>query len=1251
MSQAKILIVEDDPHTAKLLEYWLRAHHYQYIGTAASGQEALVMADSSHPDLVIMDIVLQGDMDGIDTADILLKRFDIPVLYLTAYTDESLFERARITSPAAYLTKPFDERDLNRAVEVALDRHKLLRQLKASEAHLAEAQAVAHIGSWRWDVLHDEVVASDEMLRLFNLTPGTFEPRLARFLQCIHVDDRPRVLQAIDSLQRGIDPGEVEVRIDLDEAQPRILRLRGSAHFDGGGKANELLGTALDVSKEWEARQQAEHYRTHLESEIASRTADLQASNQRLQAEIAGHLETEANLEQSESRYRSLVEILPDAVFVTQEDRVTYVNPAAVRLAKVQNDSELLGKSVADLVQGDTLQRFMERKQAALVQGKHNPPIAYWVTQSDGSRIEVESVSFGFQYAGRPAFLVVMHDLTERRKTEHAAARFRIALDSSPDAIFLIDPVAMRFIDANVTACTSLGYTLDELMARGPHDIKPDFNRTSLSDRFQQVLAGMPGTSIIQTVHLRKDGSTFPVEVSLRPFTSEGKQLMVVVARDVTDREFAEAQLKEANERFQQFADNVSEVFWIRDLDQDRFVYVSPAYETLFCKPVSTIYRHPRSFLGVVHPDDLDRVAAAFAWQRDHRQGIELEYRIVVNDHQTRWIWVRTFPIQDASGTVYRMAGIAEDVSKRRESEEQCRTIVQASMDGFLLLDRQGHIVDCNEAYCRTVGYSREELLDRSIADLDRGKSPDQAISQISRVMEKGRDRFDTQHIHKNGQLVDLEVSAHYQPDSKGGLVFGFVRDISERKEYEQALLESEANLERAQSIAHIGSWKLDLQTTELEWSDETYRIFGVPIGTPMTLERFFECVHPDDRKAVRIAWSTAVTGNPYDIEHRIVIGDTIRWVREQAEIRTDPAGQPVIGFGSVQDVTDAKQAELALRRSEALSRSILRAAPVGIGMLSNRVFLEVNDAMTAITGYRADELIGRSARMLYPSQAEFDYVGTEKYRQIHAHGIGSVETRWLRKDGAIINVSLSSSPLVAEDIDQGVTFTAIDITASKQAEQARLAHEASQRNALVREVHHRIKNNLQGVIGLLRQHISAHPGLQPVIETAIAQVNTVAVVHGLQSRIPQRDLRLRELLHEVSTAVASIDRVAPPTIEDTLEGEVWLNSGAVVTVALILNELLQNAFKHRLEDPKRGVEITLAGDSQLTRITIRNTGGPLPPNFDLVNGVGLGTGLDLVRTLLPRHGAQLNVYEANGLVHVGLVLSKPVVHGPVTSM
>lgn len=131
------------------------------------------------------------------------------------------------------------------------------------------------------------------------------------------------------------------------------------------------------------------------------------------------------------------------------------------------------------------------------------------------------------------------------------------------------------------------------------------------------------------------------------------------------------------------------------------------------------------------------------------------------------------------------------------------------------------------------------------------------------------------------------------------------------------------------------------------------------------------------------------------------------------------------------------RRAEEALRASETRLKSIVRAAPTGIGLVSDRVLLEVNDRVCEMLGYGREELVNRNARILYPTEAEYEHVGREKYCQIGKRGTGTVETRWLRKDGRIIDVLLSSTPLDLADQSKGVTFAALDITERKRAEQA----------------------------------------------------------------------------------------------------------------------------------------------------------------------------------------------------------------------
>jgi two-component system cell cycle sensor histidine kinase/response regulator CckA len=135
------------------------------------------------------------------------------------------------------------------------------------------------------------------------------------------------------------------------------------------------------------------------------------------------------------------------------------------------------------------------------------------------------------------------------------------------------------------------------------------------------------------------------------------------------------------------------------------------------------------------------------------------------------------------------------------------------------------------------------------------------------------------------------------------------------------------------------------------------------------------------------------------------------------------------------------KRAEEPLGERQAWLDSIFRAAPIGIGVVANRMLLEVNDCICEMTGYAPEELTGKSARILYPTQKDFDFVGIEKYLQIQYRGIGSVETRWRRKDGTIIDIFLSSAAIIEDDLSAGVTFTALDITGRKKAEEELKIH------------------------------------------------------------------------------------------------------------------------------------------------------------------------------------------------------------------
>jgi len=194
--------------------------------------------------------------------------------------------------------------------------------------------------------------------------------------------------------------------------------------------------------------------------------------------------------------------------------------------------------------------------------------------------------------------------------------------------------------------------------------------------------------------------------------------------------------------------------------------------------------------------------------------------------------------------------------------------------------------------------------------------------------------RFLPQDFNALFRKIKEEERGHYWEVKIKDAVFGeyvyftkqfksariYAVDITEHKRAEQELRESQKDLNRAQAVGNIGSWRLDVQRNELAWSDENHRIFGVPKGTPLTYETFLSIVHPGDREYVDAKWKTGLAGENYDIEHRIVVDGKTKWVREKAYLEFDKNGKLLGGFGITHDITERKLAENALKDAKKLS-------------------------------------------------------------------------------------------------------------------------------------------------------------------------------------------------------------------------------------------------------------------------------------------------------------------------------------------
>ncbi len=250
MKQVKLMIVEDETIVALDLQDHLQSLGYEVVGTASTGAEAVRKAEKSRPDLVLMDIILKGSMDGVEAAEIIRTRFGIPVIFLTACADDATLQRAKVTEPFAYVLKPYEERELHGHIEIALYRHSMEKRLRESEERYSLATQGANDGLWDWNLECGQIYLSQRWKGMLGYQDGQIGERPEDWLERVHPADRPELSRRLQEHIKGGSPHfECEYRI-LDAAGSyRWMLCRGLALRDRGGNPYRMAGSQTDITE------------------------------------------------------------------------------------------------------------------------------------------------------------------------------------------------------------------------------------------------------------------------------------------------------------------------------------------------------------------------------------------------------------------------------------------------------------------------------------------------------------------------------------------------------------------------------------------------------------------------------------------------------------------------------------------------------------------------------------------------------------------------------------------------------------------------------------------------------------------------------------------------------------------------------------------------------------------------------------------------------------------------------------------
>jgi PAS domain S-box-containing protein len=438
-----------------------------------------------------------------------------------------------------------------------------------------------------------------------------------------------------------------------------------------------------------------------------------------------------------------------------------------------------------------------------------------------------------------------------------------------------------------------------------------------------------PATAEVQT----EDGTWYNRRILPYRTQDDGSEGVVITFADITELKQLTEAIRESRAKLQAAFASMTEAIFVADAEgrlidfNDEFVRYHRFRDREECS--RTIADCPK-YLDVWFPNGTPAPLEQWAMPRALRgeTASNVEYRLRRKETGETWWGSYNFaPIKDQNGRISDAVVAASEITERKAAEEALRLSEEKFARAFaenptavgMTRLEDGVFVDVNDTFLAMTGWSREEAVGHSAREMHIWPTAEAARRFVDELKGKGSLRgWEQEFYKKSGETFVGQLWATVLTVRGEKVILSTVVDITERKQAEKALRQSREDLDRAQAVGQIGSWRLDLRRNVLIWSDETHRIFGIPKGTPLTYEAFLATIHPDDRNYVDIRWNAGLRGEPYDIEHRIVADGKVRWVREKAYLEFDDAGQLLGGFGIAQDITERKQAKEALQQLNA---------------------------------------------------------------------------------------------------------------------------------------------------------------------------------------------------------------------------------------------------------------------------------------------------------------------------------------------
>jgi two-component system cell cycle sensor histidine kinase/response regulator CckA len=534
---------------------------------------------------------------------------------------------------------------------------------------------------------------------------------------------------------------------------------------------------------------------------------------------------------------------------------------------------------------------------------------------------------------------------------------FRALAENAYDAIFITIGEGLQAY-ANKRASEITGYSVAELLKSSIKDLVHPDELGKIMERYKKRLAGELIPHQYETIIIRKDGKSLPIELTAAKTIWQGQPAALVIIRDITERKQSEEALRENEERFRIVLESSMDNLYRRNLKTNTYDYISPAVERISGYSVEEMFSMPlESVVSMMHPDDIGKVKSVIGESMtSDRATYLLEYRFRHKDGQYRWLSDLFTVARDAQGSPLYFVGDVRDITERKqmeealkESQETINAIIETSQDWIWTIDHKGIHTYSNPAIKKILGYGPEEIVDYSSFDLMHEDDKGMVKSILRECQEKrcGWNNLLLRWRHKDGTYRYLESNAVPILNSKGDLIGfrGVDRDITERKQAEDALRESEERY-RAVIESQIDLISRYLPDTTLTFVNDAYCQFYGKTREELIGHSFLPMIAPEFHELVKKETEN-LAKNP-----RPLAGEYLNYRHDGTECWIQWVVQCIVGEdGRVvelqavgRDITEHKRAEKKLHESKKFLQDIFDGIQDGISVLDrNLTITQVN--------------------------------------------------------------------------------------------------------------------------------------------------------------------------------------------------------------------------------------------------------------------------------------------------------------------